>query len=146
MADYVPNPLDWVAKHVELYEGSNGTEGLEFRGFQCVLVTHTGRNTGAIRKTPLIRVPDGDNFVLIASMGGQPAHPVWYWNLLNDPDVTIRDGQDVRDVRVRLVEDDPERARLWDAAVAVYPEYADYQQRASGSSGRQIPVFLTEPR
>jgi deazaflavin-dependent oxidoreductase (nitroreductase family) len=146
MADYVPNPLDWVAKHVELYEGSNGTEGLEFCGFKCVLVTHTGRHTGAIRKTPLIRVPDGDNFVLIASMGGQPTHPVWYWNLLNDPDVTVRDGQDVRDVRARLVEDGPERVRLWDAAVAVYPEYADYQERASGSSGRQIPVFLAEPR
>ncbi|MBT4513545.1 MAG: nitroreductase family deazaflavin-dependent oxidoreductase, partial [Chloroflexi bacterium] len=72
MAEYIPSPSQWVADQVELYEGSNGTEGLTLRdsGLPVIIVTNTGHKTGAIRKTPLMRVADGDNYVLVASKGG----------------------------------------------------------------------------
>ncbi len=142
MAEYVPSPIEWAAKQVDLYESSNGREGTTLRGMPVVLVTHRGRHTGAIRKTPLMRVADGDRYVIIASMGGQPKHPVWYYNLIANPDITLRDGEKVIEMRARLVEEPVERARLWALAVAAYPDYAAYQERTT----RIIPVFSLEPR
>ncbi|HEY5477747.1 MAG TPA: nitroreductase family deazaflavin-dependent oxidoreductase [Tepidiformaceae bacterium] len=142
MAEYVPSPIEWAAKQVDLYESSNGREGTTLRGMPVVLVTHRGRHTGAIRKTPLMRVADGDRYVIIASMGGQPKHPVWYYNLIANPDITLRDGEKVIEMRARLVEEPVERARLWALAVAAYPDYAAYQERTT----RIIPVFSIEPR
>ncbi len=140
--EYVPSPRDWVAEQVKLYEESGGKEGTTLRGLPVILVTNRGRKTGAIRKTPLMRVKDGDNYVLVASVGGAPRHPLWYYNLLEDPDVTIRDREDVYEMRVRLVEDAEERSRLWSLAVEAFPNYAEYQERTE----RQIPVFIAEPR
>ena len=142
MAEYVPSPIEWAAKQVDLYESSNGRQGTTLRGMPVVLVTHRGRHTGAIRKTPLMRVADGDRYVIIASMGGQPKHPVWYYNLIANPDITLRDGEKVIEMRARLVEEPVERARLWALAVAAYPDYAAYQERTT----RIIPVFSIEPR
>jgi deazaflavin-dependent oxidoreductase (nitroreductase family) len=104
-------------------------------------VTHTGRKTGAVRKTPLMRVKDGANYVLVGSQGGAPTHPDWVYNLRENPHVQIRDLTVVQPMRVREVEDDAERARLWNLAVAAYPPYADYQARTT----RKIPVFVAEP-
>jgi deazaflavin-dependent oxidoreductase (nitroreductase family) len=142
MAEYIPSPTEWVREQVERYEGSNGAEATTLRdtGLPVIIVTNTGNKTGAVRKTPLMRVKDGSNYVLVGSKGGAPQNPVWVYNLRANPDVEIRDLADVTSMRVREVTD-AERARLWELAVAAYPPYAEYQTRTD----RQIPVFLAEP-
>ena len=143
MAEYIPPTLDWVRKQVELYEGSGGTEGVMLldTGMPCIIVTHEGGKTGAIRKIPLMRVKVGETYVLVGSMGGQPKNPVWVYNLRANPDVEIRDATEVHTMRVREVEDTDERARLWAASAEAYPPYVDYQAKTS----RTIPVFVAEP-
>jgi len=143
MTNYVPSPRDWVREQVELYESSGGTKGTTLRdtGLPVVLVTHHGNKTGAVRKTPLMRVKDGDRYVLVGSQGGAPTDPVWVHNLRADPQIELRDETMVRLMRVREVKDAAERARLWALAVAAFPPYADYQTRTE----RQIPVFVAEP-
>ena len=143
MAEYIPSPAEWVRDQVELYEGSGGTDGTTLRetGLPVIVVTNRGNKTGAVRKTPLMRVKDGDNYVLVASRGGAPTHPVWVYNLRSDSSVEIRDETDVYTMQVREIEDDGERARLWDIAVEAFPPYAEYQERTT----RKIPVFLAEP-
>jgi len=142
MAKYVPSPRDWVREQVELYEKSGGTEGTTLRdtGLPVIIVTHIGNKTGAIRKTPLMRVKDGNSYVLVGSQGGAPTDPVWVHNLRVNPDVEIRDETVVRPMRVREVEAEHERSRLWKLAIAAYPPYADYQERTA----RRIPVFVAE--
>ena len=143
MANYIPSPADWVREQVELYEGSGGTKGTTLRdtGLPVVIVTNRGKRTGAIRKTPLMRVNDGDNYVLVGSKGGAPKNPEWVYNLRADGNVDIRDETEVHTMRVREVEDAEERARLWKLAIAAFPPYEEYQNRTS----RQIPVFVAEP-
>lgn len=142
MSDYIPSPRDWVAEQVELYEGSLGTQGLTLRdtGLPVIIVTNRGRKTGAVRKTPLMRAKDGNSYILVASMGGAPKHPVWYHNLKAEPNVEIRDEAEVQPMRVREVVDSVERQRLWDIAVAAYPPYQEYQDKTD----RVIPVFIAE--
>ncbi|HKA62188.1 MAG TPA: nitroreductase/quinone reductase family protein [Methylomirabilota bacterium] len=144
MPQYIPSPRQWVREQVELYEGSGGTQGTTLRdtGLPVIIVTHTGNKSGAIRKTPLMRVKDGANYVLVGSMGGAPTNPVWVYNLRTRPDVEIRDHTAVQPMRVREVSDETERARLWKVAVAAFPPYEEYQ----GKTARRIPVFLAEPR
>ena len=126
MAEYLPSTRDWVREQVELYEGSGGAEGTTLRdtGLPVIIVTNRGNRTGAIRKTPLMRVKDGDNYVLVASMGGAPRNPVWVYNLRADASVEIRDETNVHAMRVREVADADERARLWAVAVEAFPPYA----------------------
>ena len=144
MATYIPSPRDWVREQVELYERSGGTEGTTLRdtGLPVIIVTHKGNKTGAIRKTPLMRVKVGDSYVLVGSQGGAPAHPAWVHNLRVNPEVEIRDRTVVQPMRTREVEDEAERARLWQASVAAFPPYADYQAKTT----RKIPVFVAEPQ
>lgn len=144
MAEYIPPALDWVREQVELYESSGGTEGttLMDTGMPCIIVTHTGNKSGAIRKIPLMRVERNGSYVLIGSMGGQPRNPVWVYNLRANPDVQIRDKTEVFEMRVREVTDAEERATLWAEAVAAYPDYDAYQAKTE----RVIPVFIAEPR
>ena len=143
MPKYIPSPVKWVRDQVELYEGSGGTQGVGLRetGLPCIVVTHTGNQSGAIRKTPLMRVKDGDSYVLVASRGGAPENPVWVYNLRADPDVEVRDATEVRAMRVREVQDADERARVWALAVKAFPPYEDYRNKTS----RTIPVFIAEP-
>jgi len=143
MSEYIPSPRGWVAEQVELYEGSGGTEGLTLRNtdLPVIIVTNRGWKTGAIRKTPLMRVVDGNNYILVASHGGAPDHPFWYHNLKADPNVEIRDRTEVYAMRVREVVDSVERQRLWNIAVEAFPRYQEYQDKA----GRIIPVFVAEP-
>lgn len=142
MAKYVPSPRDWVREQVELYESSGGTEGTTLRdtGLPVIIVTHIGNKTGAIRKTPLMRVKDGDSYVLVGSQGGAPTDPAWVHNLRANPDVELRDETVVRPMRVREIEHEAERSRLWQLAIAAYPPYAEYQERTA----RRIPVFIAE--
>jgi deazaflavin-dependent oxidoreductase (nitroreductase family) len=143
MPEYIPSPRDWVREQVELYERTNGAEGNTLRdtGLPVIIVTHIGNTTGAIRKTPLMRVKDGANYVLVGSTGGAPKNPVWVYNLRADPLVELRDLAVVRKMRVREVSDAAERERLWKAAVAAYSPYAEYQTRTT----RVIPIFVAEP-
>ncbi len=143
MAEYIPSTREWVRDQVELYEGSGGTDGTTLRdtGLPVIIVTHTGNQTGAIRKVPLMRVKDGDAYILIGSQGGAPKHPVWVFNLRANPAVEIRDETVVQAMRVREVEDETERVRLWELSVAAFPPYAEYQARTT----RRIPVYVAEP-
>ena len=144
MTDYIPPALDWVREQVELYESSGGTAGTTLRdtGLPCIIVTHKGNKTSAVRKIPLMRVKVGENYVLIGSYGGRPKNPVWVYNLRADPDVEIRDKTEVFKMRAREVTSDTERQTLWDASAAAFPPYNDYQAKTP----RIIPVFLAEPR
>jgi deazaflavin-dependent oxidoreductase (nitroreductase family) len=143
MAKYIPSPHGWVRDQVELYESSGGTKGTTLldTGLPVVIVTHKGHKTGAIRKTPLMRVKDGHSYVLVGSQGGAPKDPAWVHNLRADPHIELRDEAVVRPMDVREIKDATERARLWKLAVAVYPPYADYQAKTE----RQIPLFVAEP-
>ena len=143
MAQYIPSPRDWVREQVELYESSGGTKGTTLRDTRLpvVIVTNTGNKTGAIRKTPLMRVVDGANYVLVGSQGGLPKNPVWVYNLRANPTVELRDRTVVQAMKTREVTDPAERARLWKLAVAAYPPYEEYQAKTT----RQIPVFVAEP-
>ena len=143
MSEYKPSPRQWVADQVELYERSGGTAGLTLRdtGLPVIIVTNRGRKTGAIRKTPLMRVVDGKNYILVASQGGAPKHPQWYHNLKANPDVEVRDRTEVHAMHVREVVDPAERERLWNIAVKAFPPYQEYQNKTR----RSIPIFLAEP-
>ena len=143
MSEYIPSPMKLVAEQVELYEGSGGTDALTSvdTGAPVIIVTHRGRKTGAIRKTPLIRAVDGSSYILIASHEGAPTHPVWYYNLKAEPNVEIRDETEVYSMRVREVVDSIERQRIWDIAVEVYPPFQKYEEKTD----RVIPVFLADP-
>jgi deazaflavin-dependent oxidoreductase (nitroreductase family) len=140
---YIPSTRQWVREQVELYESSGGTQGTTLRdtGLPVIIVTHTGNKTGAIRKTPLMRVKDGVNYILVGSMGGAPDNPVWVYNLRARSEVEIRDKTEVHAMRVHEVSDDAERARLWTLAVAAYPPYEEYQAKTT----RRIPIFVAEP-
>jgi len=143
MGKYIPSTTDWVAEQVELYESSGGTEGLTLRNtdYPVIIVTNRGWKTGAIRKTPLMRVVDGKNYILVASYGGARDHPLWYHNLKADPNVEIRDETEVYKMRVREVEDSEERKRLWEISKEAFPRYQIYQEKTD----RVIPVFVAEP-
>ena len=142
MSEYIPSPKEWVSEQVELYEGSGGANGSTLRdtGLPVIIVTNRGRKTGAIRKTPLMRAVDGNSYILVASLGGAPKHPLWYYNLKSDASVEIRDQAEVYSMRVREVVDSVERQRLWDIAVAAFPPYQEYQDKTD----RVIPVFIAE--
>jgi deazaflavin-dependent oxidoreductase (nitroreductase family) len=140
--DYEPNQWGWVREQVDLYERSGGTEATTFldTGLPVVIVTMRGHRSGKTRKVPVMRVADGGRYAIVASKGGDPAHPSWYYNLRADPAVRLQDGPAVMAMTVREVEGD-ERAEWWARAVAAYPPYAEYQAATS----RHIPVFVAEP-
>jgi deazaflavin-dependent oxidoreductase (nitroreductase family) len=139
---YIPSTSERAAQQVELYESTDGREGATMGGRPVVIVTHCGRKTGVLRKTPLMRVADGDGYVIVASLGGAPRNPLWFQNLREHPEVTLRDSAQVTEMRARLVEEPEERARLWALAWEAFPPYAEYQERTE----RVIPLFRVEPR
>jgi deazaflavin-dependent oxidoreductase (nitroreductase family) len=142
--EYEPSPWDWVREQVEAYGASGGREGntLGDTGMPVVIVTTRGAKTGKLRKTALMRVEHDGEYALVASLGGAPKNPVWYYNLKADPDaVAIQDGTEPFDANVRELSGD-ERAEWWDRSVAAYPDYAQYQKNTT----RLIPVFLATRR
>jgi len=140
---YEPSPSEWVRDQVEAYEASGGSEANTLRdtGLPIVVVTTKGNKSGKVRKTPLMRVEHDGEYALVASKGGAPTHPVWYYNLLADPDVQIQDGAEPAEYSVREVSGE-ERQQWWDRAVQAYPPYAEYQVKTE----RQIPVFVASRR
>jgi deazaflavin-dependent oxidoreductase (nitroreductase family) len=142
--EYEPSPAGWVRDQVAEYEASGGARASTLRdtGLPIVIVTTRGNKTGKIRKFALMRVEHDGEYALVASKGGSPDHPVWYHNLVADPEaVVVQDGPEPFDARVRLVEGD-ERAQWWERAVAAYPPYAEYQTKTD----REIPVFVASRR
>ena len=142
--EYEPSPVGWVREQVETYERSGGEEGATLRdtGMPVIILTTRGNKSGKLRKTPLMRVEHDGEYALVASLGGAPKHPVWYHNLVADPDaVTIQDGPEPVDARAREV-DGAERDEWWQRAVAAYPPYAEYQDKTD----RRIPVLVASPR
>jgi deazaflavin-dependent oxidoreductase (nitroreductase family) len=138
--DYEPSPADWVREQVEEYESSGGTRGTMMNGRPVVILTTVGARSGKIRKSPLMRVEQDGLYAVVASLGGAPNHPVWYYNVRAHPDVGLQDGPTRQSMVAREVTGD-EKAVWWDRAVAAYPDYAEYQKKTS----RQIPVFVLEP-
>lgn len=140
--EYAPSPRRWVRDQVELFERSGGTQGTTLldTGLPVVIVTNLGARTGKVRKTPLMRVEHDGRYAVVASQGGAPKHPVWYYNLKTNPKVEFQDGPNRSEMIARELTGS-ERAEWWDRAVAAYPPYAEYQTKTS----RQIPVFLLEP-
>ncbi len=140
--EYLPSPAQWVRDQVELYEGSGGTEGTTLRetGLPVVVLTIRGAKTGKLRKVPLMRVEHDGDYAAVASKGGAPEHPVWYWNLLANPQIELQDGERRQDMVARELSGE-ERDAWWARSVAAFPNYAEYQTKTD----RQIPVFVLEP-
>jgi F420H(2)-dependent quinone reductase len=138
--EYEPSAAQWVRDQVETIESSGGTEGTTLRGKPVIVITNRGAKTGKLRKTPLMRVEHNGTYAAVASQGGAPTHPVWYYNLVAEPHVELQDGPVKQDMTARLVTG-AERAAWWERAVAAFPDYADYQKQTD----REIPVFVVEP-
>ena len=138
--DYEPSTLDWARENAELYMRSGGTQGVELKGMPVILLTTIGAKTGKLRKTPLMRVEHNGEYAVVASLGGAPKNPVWYYNIAKNPRVELQDGTETGDYDAREVFGD-EKALWWQRAVQAYPDYADYQR----NTDRAIPVFVLTP-
>ncbi len=138
--DYAPSTAGWARRQAERYEATNGAEANDLRGRPVIVLTSVGAKTGKLRKTALMRVEHDGHYAVVASMGGAPKHPVWYYNLAANPHVELQDGATKRDYLAREVSGD-EKSTWWARAVATWPDYAKYQTRTT----RQIPVFVLEP-
>lgn len=136
----IDSPTGWVAKHIRDYVESGGEKGHHWRGMDTLLLTTTGRRSGNLRRTALIYGKDGDRYVIVASYGGQPQHPLWYLNLVANPQVTIQVGADVMSARAQTATAG-ERERLWKMMAAIFPAYEGYQS----STAREIPVIVLTP-
>jgi deazaflavin-dependent oxidoreductase (nitroreductase family) len=138
--EYAPSPWDWSRKQADKIAESGGTDGTELKGMPVILLTTVGAKTGKLRKTPLMRVEHNGEYAAVASLGGAPKNPVWYYNISKNPRVELQDGTVTGDYEAREVFGD-EKAVWWERAVAAYPDYADYQLKTD----RQIPVFVLTP-
>lgn len=141
MSDYRPSPSGWVRDQVEAIEAAGTTDAASIMDRQVVLLTMIGRKSGDTLKVPLMRVEHDGRYAAVASKGGAPDHPQWYYNLKANPDITVQDGTTVHDVRARVLEGE-ERAQWWDRCTAAFPPYIEYQEKTD----RTIPVFVLEPR
>ena len=135
--EYAPSTSDWARENAEKYMESGGTEGTELQGKPVILLTTIGAKTGKLRKTPLMRVEHNGEYAVVASLGGAPKNPVWYYNLKAHPRVELQDGSESHDYDAREVFGD-EKAAWWDRCVQAWPDYANYQKKTE----RQIPVFV----
>jgi deazaflavin-dependent oxidoreductase (nitroreductase family) len=138
--EYEPSTSDWAREQAEKIMESGGAEGTELNGKPVILLTTVGAKTGKVRKTPLMRVEHNGEYAVVASLGGAPKNPVWYYNIKAHPRVELQDGSTTREYDAREVTGD-EKATWWERAVAVWPDYAEYQK----NTDRQIPVFVLTP-
>ena len=138
-AEYEPSASEWVRDHVDKIENSGGADA-ELNGKPVVLLNTIGAKSGKLRKTPLMRVEHNGEYAVVASLGGAPKNPVWYYNVKANPRVELQDGDTIGDYDAREVFGD-EKAAWWDRAVQAWPDYADYQKKTD----REIPVFVLTP-
>ena len=137
--EYAPSTSGWARRQAERYEATDGREANDLQGRPVIILTTVGAKTGMLRKTALMRVEHDGVYAVVASLGGAPRHPVWYWNLLANPHVELQDLGEKHDYLAREVHGD-EKAIWWERAVATWPAYAAYQKKTE----RQIPVFVLE--
>jgi F420H(2)-dependent quinone reductase len=137
---YEPSPVDWVRKQVEQFESSDGREGNTMKDLPVIVLTTKGARTGNLRKSPLMRVEHDGKYLIVASLGGAPTHPVWYHNAVANPTVEVQDGATRQDMATRELDGD-EREVWWKRAVDAFPPYAEYQEKTS----RVIPILICEP-
>ena len=138
--EYAPSPTGWVRTMVEKIEDAGTTDVGDVIGLPVVLLTMRGAKSGKIRKVPLMRVEHHGVYAAVASLGGAPKHPVWYYNLKADPNIELQDGTTTKPYVAREIEGD-EYDLWWKRSVAAYPDYAEYQKKTS----RVIPQFVLEP-
>jgi F420H(2)-dependent quinone reductase len=138
--EYEPSAMSFARDQVELYERSGGTEGTEQGGKPVIILSSVGAKSGKVRKTPLMRVENDGEYAVVASLGGAPKHPVWYYNLIADPHVELQDGPVKKDYLARELEG-AERDAWWERAVDAWPDYAEYQKKTT----RVLPVFVLTP-
>ena len=141
IGEYVPSPSDFAREQVERFEATNGSEANTMKGVPIIVLTTKGAKSGALRKTPLMRVEHDGEYAVVASLGGAPKHPVWYHNVVAHPIVELQDGNTKREYFAREVHG-AEKAQWWTRSVAVWPDYANYQKKTT----REIPVFVLTPR
>jgi deazaflavin-dependent oxidoreductase (nitroreductase family) len=135
--EYAPSTSGWARKQAEAYEASGGTEATELRGMPVIVLTSVGAKSGLLRKTALMRVEHEGTYAVVASLGGAPKHPVWYFNLIKNPHVELQDGPEKHDYLAREVSGE-ERELWWKRSVETFPNYAAYQAKTD----RLIPVFV----
>jgi deazaflavin-dependent oxidoreductase (nitroreductase family) len=138
--EYEPSTSDWARENAEQYEASGGKEGTELKGRPVILLTTVGAKSGKLRKTPLMRVENNGEYAVVASLGGAPKHPVWYFNIKKNPRVELQDGEVKKDFDSREVFGE-EKAEWWERALETWPDYAEYQEKTD----REIPVFVLTP-
>ncbi|MDQ0577053.1 nitroreductase family deazaflavin-dependent oxidoreductase [Agromyces albus] len=135
--EYAPSTSAWARQQAETFEASGGQKGNTLRGRPVIVLTTIGAKSGKLRKTALMRVEHDGEYAVVASQGGAPKHPTWYWNLKRNPHVELQDGAEKHDYLARELEGD-ERATWWARALETWPAYAEYQTKTD----RVIPVFL----
>jgi deazaflavin-dependent oxidoreductase (nitroreductase family) len=137
--EVVDSPRDWVNEHIRRYVESDGENGHRWRGVNTLLLTTRGRKSSKLRRTALIYGKDGDRYLVVASLGGAPRHPLWYLNLVEHPEVEVQVGAEKFGARARTA-DAGEKPRLWDLMASIWPDYNNYQAKTT----RQIPVVILE--
>lgn len=137
--DVALSPTEWVRRQTETILRNGTTDGVEILGRPVVLITMLGAKSKKVRKVPLMRVEHNGSYAIVASKGGAPDHPQWYYNVKAEPVVEVQDGTETGRFRAREVTGD-EKALWWDRAVEAYPPYAEYQTKTD----RPIPVFVLE--
>jgi len=139
--EYAPSPRDYISNAVELYEESGGTKGNTQMGRPVIILTTVGNKTGKLRKTPLMRVEHEGSYAVVASLGGAPKHPVWYYNIVANPEVELQDGADKKKYLAHEATGE-EKVLWWARAVETWPDYDNYQTKTD----REIPLFVLTPR
>jgi deazaflavin-dependent oxidoreductase (nitroreductase family) len=132
--EYEPSPEAWA------YERSGGAEGSMVRDLPVIILTTRGAKSGKLRKTPLMRVEHAGRYAVVASQGGAPKNPVWYYNVIADPHVELQDGPAKQDMTAHEASGQ-EKVEWWARAVEAFPDYAAYQLKTD----REIPLFVLEP-
>ncbi|KZE42897.1 nitroreductase family deazaflavin-dependent oxidoreductase [Microbacterium sp. T32] len=137
---YLPSTSEWARSQAETFEATGGREGAELRGVPIIVLTTVGAKTGGLRKTALMRVEHDGRYLVVASKGGAPEHPAWFYNIVKNPRVELQDGDVKREYDAHQAEG-TERDEWWARAVAVWPDYAEYQKKTE----RRIEIFVLEP-
>lgn len=139
--EVVDSPTEWVADHIRRYVETDGADGHIWRGVPTLLLTTKGRKTGIARRTALIYGRDGDAFIIVASKGGHPSNPLWYENLVNNPEVEIQVGAEVASARASTITDQLSYERNWKMMVGIWPGFDEYKAKTS----RVIPLVAIRP-
>jgi deazaflavin-dependent oxidoreductase (nitroreductase family) len=135
--EVVDSPTEWVADHIRRYVETDGADGHIWRGVPTLLLTTKGRKTGLARRTALIYGRDGEAFIIVASKGGYPSNPLWYENLVDDPEVELQVGPDVFQARASVITELSDHERMWTKMAAIWPGFNEYRVKTS----RHIPLI-----